>query len=163
MWYRDIAFKCEEIKKVEVEMKKLLKLLDLKLETIPGVDTVTAIALVAHIGDIKRFRNADKLAKFSGIASGIAPVNFSSEGKGKDKKSKQGNRELYVVFYFLAVQRVQVSRKGTPRNPVFLEYYKKKISEGKTKIQALVCVMRRLNNIIYGMMKNKTEYILVRV
>jgi len=72
----------------------------------------------------------------------------------------EGNRELYGVFYFLAVQQVQVSRKGTPRNPVFLEYYKKKISEGKTKIQALVCGMRRLNNIIYGMMKNKTEYIL---
>ena len=153
---RDIAFKSEEIKKVEVEMKKLLKLLDLKLETIPGVDTVTAIALVAHIGDIKRFRNADKLAKFSGIA----PVNFSSAGKGKDKKSRQGNRELYGVFYFLAVQQIQVSKKGTPRNPVFLQYYKRKISEGKTKIQALVCVMRRLNNIIYGMMKNKTEYIL---
>lgn len=153
---RDIAFKSEEIKKVEVEMKKLLKLLDLKLETIPGIDTVTAIALVAHIGDIKRFRNADKLAKFSGIA----PVNFSSAGKGKDKKSKQGNRELYGVFYFLAVQQIQVSKKGTPRNPVFLEYYKRKVSEGKTKIQALVCVMRRLNNIIYGMMKNKAEYIL---
>jgi transposase len=156
---RDIAFKSEEIKKVEVEMKKLLKLLDLKLETIPGVDTVTAIALVAHIGDIKRFRNADKLAKFSGIV----PVNFSSAGKGKDKKSKQGNRELYGVFYFLAVQQIQVSKKGTPRNPVFLEYYKRKVSEGKTKIQALVCVMRRLNNIIYGMMKNKTEYVMPSV
>ncbi|SHJ81715.1 Transposase [Hathewaya proteolytica DSM 3090] len=156
---RDIAFKSEEIKKVEVEMKKLLKLLDLKLETIPGVDTVTAIALVAHIGDIKRFRNADKLAKFSGIA----PVNFSSAGKGKDKKSKQGNRELYGVFYLLAVQQIQVSKKGTPRNPVFLEYYKRKVSEGKTKIQALVCVMRRLNNIIYGMMKNKTEYVMPSV
>ena len=156
---RDIAFKSEEIKKVEVEMKKLLKLLDLKLETIPGIDTVTAIALVAHIGDIKRFRNADKLAKFSGIA----PVNFSSAGKGKDKKSKQGNRELYGVFYFLAVQQIQVSKKGTPRNPVFLQYYKRKISEGKTKIQALVCVMRRLNNIIYGMMKNKSEYVMPTV
>ena len=156
---RDIAFKSEEIKKVEAEMKKLLKLLDLKLETIPGVDTVTAIALVAHIGDIKRFRNADKLAKFSGIA----PVNFSSAGKGKDKKSKQGNREPYGVFYFLAVQQIQVSSRGTPRNPVFLEYYKRKISEGKTKIQALVCVMRRLNNIIYGMMKNKTEYVMPNV
>lgn len=156
---RDIAFKSEEIKKVDAEMKKLLKLLDLKLETIPGVDTVTAIALVAHIGDIKRFRNADKLAKFSGIA----PVNFSSAGKGKDKKSRQGNRELYGVFYFLAVQQIQVSKKGTPRNPVFLQYYKRKISEGKTKIQALVCVMRRLNNIIYGMMKNKTEYVMPNV
>lgn len=156
---RDIAFKSEEIKKVETEMRKLLKLLDLKLETIPGIDTVIAIALVAHIGDIKRFRNADKLAKFSGIA----PVNFSSAGKGKDKKSKQGNKELYGVFYFLAVQQIQVSKKATPRNLVFLEYYKRKVSEGKTKIQALVCVMRRLNNIIYGMMKNKTEYIMPNV
>ncbi|WP_243156447.1 hypothetical protein [Clostridium sp. C8-1-8] len=64
------------------------------------------------------------------------------------------------MFYFLAVQQIQVSKKGTPRNPVFLEYYKRKVSEGKSKIQALVCVMRRLNNIIYGMMKNKTKYIL---
>jgi len=34
----------------------------------------------------------------------------------------------------------------------------RKISEGKTKSQALVCVMRRLVNIIYGMMVNRTEY-----
>jgi transposase len=154
---RDISFKADEIKMVEKEMKGLLKLLDSKLETIPGVDTVTAIALVAGIGDINRFRNADKLARFAGIA----PVNFSSAGKGKDKKSKQGNRELYAVFYFLAVQQIQVAKgNNLPRNPVFLEYYKRKISEGKTKIQALVCVMRRLVNIIYGMMKNKSEYIM---
>lgn len=31
-------------------------------------------------------------------------------------------------------------------------------SEGKTKIQALLCIMRRLVNIIYSMMKNKTAY-----
>ena len=67
------------------------------------------------------------------------------------------------MFYFLAVQQIQVSKKGTPRNPVFLEYYKRKVSEGKTKIQALVCVMRRLNTIIYGMMKNKTEDVMPNV
>ena len=89
----------------------------------------------------------------------IAPVNFSSAGKGKDKKSKQGNRELYGTIYFLAVQQIQVAKGSKlPRNPVFLEYYKRKISEGKTKIQALVCVMRRLVNIIYSMMKNKRAY-----
>lgn len=152
---RDIRFKAKEIEKVEKEMKTLMKLLGFKLETIPGIDTVTAIALVSGIGDINRFPNADKLARFAGIA----PVNFSSAGKGKDKKSKQGNRELYAVFYFLAVQQIQVAKgSNLSRNPVFWEYYKRKISEGKTKIQSLVCVMRRLVNIIYGMMKNKTEY-----
>jgi hypothetical protein len=33
------------------------------------------------------------------------------------------------------------------------------LSQGKTKHQAIVCVMRGLVNIIYGMMKNKTEYV----
>lgn len=152
---RDIRFKSEEIVKVEKEMGKLLELLGYKLETIPGIDTVTASALVAGMGDINRFPNADKLARFAGIA----PVNFSSAGKGKDKKSKQGNRALYGTIYFLAVQQIQVAKGSKlPRNPVFLEYYKKKISEGKTKIQSLVCLMRRLVNILYGMMKNKRAY-----
>ena len=35
---------------------------------------------------------------------------------------------------------------------------KKKLKEGKTKGQALVCIMRRLVNIVYGMMKYKTAY-----
>jgi len=39
--------------------------------------------------------------------------------------------------------------------PIFYEYYQRKINEGKTKTQALVCIMRRLVNIIFGMMKTK--------
>jgi len=154
---RDIRFKKQELEKVEKELEKAIKLLGYKLETMPGINTVTACSLVSQIGDIRRFPNADKLARFAGIA----PINFSSAGKGKDQKSKQGNRGLHGTFYFLAVQQVQTV-KGTkePRNPAFYEYYQRKVAEGKTKMQALVCVMRRLVNIIYGMMKNKTEYIM---
>lgn len=151
---REIRFNNEEKIKVEEQMKNMLKELDCKLETIPGVDTITAASLVAIIGDINRFDNVNKLAKFAGLA----PVNFSSAGKGKDRKSKQGNRELYSTLYFLAIQQIQVSKKGLPRNATFLAYYERKVSEGKTKVQALLCVMRRLSNIIYGMMKNNTEY-----
>lgn len=151
---REIRFNNEEKIKVEEQMKNMLKELDCKLETIPGVDTITAASLVAIIGDINRFDNVNKLAKFAGLA----PVNFSSAGKGKDRKSKQGNRELYSTLYFLAIQQIQVSKKGLPRNETFLAYYERKVSEGKTKVQALLCVMRRLSNIIYGMMKNNTEY-----
>ena len=54
----------------------------------------------------------------------------------------------------------QVSSKGTPRNPVVRAYYEKREAEGKTKTsqQALICVSRRLISIIYGMLKNGTEY-----
>ncbi len=33
------------------------------------------------------------------------------------------------------------------------------LDEGKTKHQAIVCIMRRTCNIIYGILKNETEYI----
>lgn len=61
-----------------------------------------------------------------------------------------------TALYFWKM--VSVSTKGKPYNPIFRAYFLRKTSEGKTKSQALVCVMRRLVNIIYGMMKNKTEY-----
>ncbi len=44
-------------------------------------------------------------------------------------------------------------KNGMPNHPVFYDYYMRKIGEGKTKSQALVCIMRRLVNIVYGMMK----------
>lgn len=153
----DIKFKKQEIVKVEVELRLILGIMGYKLESMPGVDTVTAAALLAEIGDIRRFDNSNKLARFAGIA----PVKFSSAGKGTEQKSKQGNRTLHGIFYIMAIQQIQVAKgSGLPRNPVFLAYYKRKLAENKTKVQALVCIMRRLVNIVYGMLKNKTEYIL---
>ncbi|MEK7015869.1 IS110 family transposase [Bacillus sp. FSL R9-9410] len=152
---RDIEFKKKEMKYIERELKQLVKLLDYQLETMPGIELVTASALIAEIGDVRRFPNANKLARFAGIA----PVYFGSGGKGKTHKSKQGNRALHALFYNLAVQQVQVAKRSKmPRNPVFHAYYQKKLKEGKTKGQALVCIMRRLVNIVYGMMKYKTAY-----
>ncbi|PDY15789.1 MULTISPECIES: IS110 family transposase [Bacillus cereus group] len=152
---RDIEFKKKEMKYIERELKRLVNLLDYQLETMPGIELVTASALIAEIGDVRRFPNANKLARFAGIA----PVYFGSGGKGKTHKSKQGNRALHALFYNLAVQQVQVAKGSKlPRNPVFHAYYQKKLKEGKTKGQALVCIMRRLVNIVYGMMKYKTAY-----
>jgi transposase len=55
---RDLRFKKQEMALVEGELRKLMKLLDYQLETMPGIDVVTASALVAEIGDIQRFPNA---------------------------------------------------------------------------------------------------------
>jgi Transposase and inactivated derivatives len=73
----------------------------MQLETMPGINTVTASAFIAEIGDIHRFTNSDKLARYAGIA----PVRMGSGGKETIQKSKQGNRKLYTIFYNLAVQQ----------------------------------------------------------
>ncbi len=146
----------EEVNKIEKQLKQILKTLNCKLETMIGIDTVVAASLIAEIKDIKRFSNPSKLAKYSGIC----PVIYSSGEKERRFKNKQGNRTLYHLFHDLAARNVNRGRnKQKPVNDIFYTYYKKKISEGKTSHQALICVMRRIVNIIYGMMKNNTSYI----
>lgn len=46
-------------------------------------------------------------------------------------------------------------KNGTPRNAVFYKYYQKRLKDGKSKTQVLICIARRLVNIVYGMLKNK--------
>ena len=76
----------------------------------------------------------------------------------RDMATKQGSRRLQATIYFLAIQMVQLSSKGTPRNPVVRAYCEKRKAEGKTSQQALICISRRLISIIYGMLKNGTEH-----
>lgn len=70
---------------------------------------------------------------------------------------------VQAILYFLAVQMIQVSSKGTPRNKAFRDYYDRRTLEGKNGKQILICISRRLVNIIYGMLKNGTDYIMPEV
>lgn len=152
---RNMRFNLEEMKRLEEVQAELLKELNYHLETIPGVGTVTASALVGNIGDIKRFKSANKLASFAGIA----PLYSGSAGKGRNYQNKSlGNRELYNVFYFLAIQQVQLDKNGEPRCKEMRDYFEYKVSHGKTKVQALLCIMRKLVRIVYSMMKHESVF-----
>ena len=151
---RDVKHYVTQLEEVDKKISDFLPKFECTLNTIPGISDTTMAKLLSEIGDIRRFSNSDKLANFAGVA----PVNFSSSGKGDDKPSKQGNRRLQGTIYFLAVQMIQLSSKGLPRNPAFYAYYQKQLTKGKIKPQALILISRRLINIIYGILKNKTEY-----
>lgn len=153
---RDVRHYVTQLEEVDKAITDFLPRFECTLNTIPGVSDTTVAKLLSEIGDIRRFPNADKLANFAGIA----PVNFSSAGKGEDKSSKQGNRRLQGTIYFLAIQMIQLSSKGLPRNSAFYAYYQRQLARGKTKPQALILISRRLISIIYGMLKNKTEYVM---
>lgn len=151
---KSIKNNLEQIKEIDVELERIIPQAGYKLRTMPGIDLATEAHLISEIGDINRFPDSDKLARFMGLA----PVSFSSAGKGKAERCRNGNRVLNAIFHFLAIQMVAVSKGGKPRHPVFREYFEQKVKEGKNKPQALVCVARRLVRIIYGMMKTRTEY-----
>ncbi len=152
---RQLKSNYNELKQIENELKNIVPLFGYKLESMSGINSVTAASLISEIGDINRFSNADKLAKYSGIA----PVRYSSGKTDKLLCNSLGDRKLCRIFFCLAVTITHCAGgKAKPINEYFYNYYRKKISEGKTKKQALKCVMRRLVSIIYSMMKNKSEY-----
>ncbi len=106
----------ELIKYIEEQLWVVLAQTDYRLESMDGISTVTAAELIAEIGDIRPFSNADKLARFTGIV----PVRFSSGGKGKDHASGQGNRVLNAIFHNLSVQQIQVDGIGPRKSPDFI-------------------------------------------
>jgi len=72
----------------------------------------------------------------------------------------RGNRKLNEIFYRIALTSVMpIGTNKVLLNPIFYDYYMKKISEGKLKNQALKCVQRRLVNIVYSVMKHQRSYI----
>ena len=152
---KEIQHNLGEISKIEKEIKNLTKTLPYKLETMKGIDFVTAAAITAEVGNIARFESADKLAKYAGVS----PISHSSGEKELNIRNRYGNRRLHYIFQGIAARNISAGRnKDKPVNGIFYEYYHKKLTEGKTSNQAIKSVMRRIVNIIYGMMKNGTEY-----
>ena len=117
------------------------------LTTIPGIGIVLAAKIIAHSSGTGRFANRDKFVRYAGIA----PLERSSGKYHRFGKEKRGNRQLHSTFYMAAMLQIQ-------KNPKAKHYYEKKFAEGKTKRQALVCVMKRTACITYGMLNSGEAY-----
>jgi hypothetical protein len=119
---KEVKHNNREIKNIETAIKNLMNELDYKLETMIGIDLVTAAGFIAEIGDIGRFSSSDKLAKYSGIA----PIDYSSSDVERILKNCQGNRKLYQLFHDLAARNINQGRnKDKPFNGIFYDYYQK--------------------------------------
>jgi Transposase and inactivated derivatives len=139
----------EELKEIELELKDLVGKSGQKLETLNGCGTVLAAAVLGEIKDIDSFKSPGSLAKYAGLA----PREKSSGKSRKLIKSRSGNRRLNQAIHHIALS--QIGRNG---NETAKKYFQKKISGGKSKVQALCCLKRRLADIIYLMLKHKQEY-----
>jgi len=139
----------KEVVELEGELATLIKTSGHTLTTASGVGIVIAAEIVGEVGDINRFHSPGALAKYAGCA----PRECSSGKTSRHRKTRSGNRRLNRAFHRMALS--QISRMG---NPAAQKYFKKKVSEGKSKSQALVCLRRQLVNVVWMMMKHKTPF-----
>jgi len=152
---RQVKNNLDELAFIDIEIEKILTHFDYPLTTIKGINSLTAAKIIAEIGDIKRFKNAKALAKYAGVA----PVTYASGMSSLQIANARGNRKLNEIFFKIALSNITpIGKNDALLNPIFYTYYHKKISEGKTKNQAIKAVQRRLVNIIFSVMRHNRPY-----
>jgi transposase len=139
----------KEVAEIEEDLEGLIEATGHTLTTAPGIGTVIAAEIIGEVGDITRFHSPSSLAKYAGCA----PKEHSSGKTHHHRKTRSGNRRLNCAFHRMALS--QISRTGNEKAKL---YFQQKISQGKSKSQALVCLRRHMVNIVWMMMKHKTTY-----
>ena len=121
------------------------------LRSIPGIGPVYAAGILAEIGQIDRFDNEAKLAKYAGLSwKEKQSGNYASDNT---PLKRTGN--AYLRYYFVeAANRVRI------QDPVFGKYYQRKYKEVKRtpSKRALVLTARKLIRVIFFLLKNHQIY-----
>jgi len=110
-----------------------------ELLDIDGCGVLSAAKLVGEIGDPRRFSREQKLA----MHAGVAPLPVSSGERQRHRLNRHGNRQLNVAIHRIAVN--QCKKHGSAGRA----YRDRKMSEGKTKLEALRCLKRQISRTIY--------------
>ena len=123
-----------------------------RLMTIPGIDMVVAVGLLAAIGPIARFEEPDKLVSYLGLNP---TVHQSGEGRARHGRiSKQGRTHARTMLVEAAWQAV--------RGPGPLRAFYERIARRRGKHIAAVAVARKLAVIVWHLLRRGEDYAWVR-
>lgn len=149
MLIEQISFIQNQVSDVENEIEVLLEKLNSPITTIPGIGSVNAATILGEIGDIKRFSNPSKLVAYAGLD---ASVSHSGEYESTyNHMSKRGSPYLRRALF-------QSALRAEFCDPVFSDYYQKKISEGKHHLVATNAVARKLCHTIFAVLTKNEPY-----
>lgn len=144
-----------DIARIEKKMKRVIRRLpalhrDAQLiETIVGVGEITAIAIVAELGDLRRFARARQLTAFVGLAPRVGDSGASVHRKSH--LSKAGEPRIRGLLYMCAMSAAK-------HNPHMKEVYDRLVADGKEPMVALGAVMRKLIVLMRALVLSATPY-----
>src|SRR6185312_4858742 len=101
---------------------------------------LTAGSLAGILGCGHRFRSEAQLAAYAGVA----PLEASSAGHLRHRLNRGGNRRLNAVVYRIALTQARC-------HPPAQAYLARRLSEGKTKREALRALKRYIIRAIWRM------------
>jgi len=128
------------------------------VESIPGAGFLTAVTIIAEIGDFSAFSSPKQLFAFFGLDPA---VKQSGKFVGTQvKMSKRGSAVARRAVYTIALVSIGVNRKGVANNHVLRDCYLLKC-KSKPKMVALGVVMHKVCNIIFAVLRDEKEFLIV--
>jgi len=149
----------EELELLEKQQSQCIKLLEelanifyaeeiSLLRTIPGIQTLSAICILAELGgDMKAFYSASMLVGWAGLR----PRNDESAGKIRSRKTLHGNRYLRQML-------IEVSWAAARSNKSFLGKKYRQLSARMKSQKALMAITRKLLVIIFNVLSKKQPF-----
>ena len=130
-------------KAADQELIELVEATGTSLLDLQGIGPSGAARLLVEVGDITRFPDKNHFASWNGTA----PIDASSGDHVRHRLSRAGNRQINRVLHIMATVQLRNPTEGRA-------YFDRKKASGKTPMEAMRCLKRRLSDIVYRHMVN---------
>ncbi|BBH18568.1 hypothetical protein Back2_28670 [Nocardioides baekrokdamisoli] len=134
----DLVVLDRKLKKINTELKVAVLERGSHLMDIHGIGPAGAARILADVGDVVRFADRNRFASWTGTA----PLDASSGEQIRHRLSRAGNRRMNHVIHIAAIVQIRRDTEGRA-------YYRRKLAAGKTPMEALRCLKRRISDVIY--------------
>jgi transposase len=128
----------KKIKTLTKELKAMVLARGSTLMDLPGVGPVVAARILADVGDVARFADRNRFASWTGTA----PLDASSGEQIRHRLSRAGNRRMNHMIHIAAATQIRLETEGR-------RYYRRKLAAGKTRMEAMRCLKRRISDTVY--------------
>jgi transposase len=126
------------LKALKAELTEAVRASGSHLMDLHGIGPAGAARILADVGDVRRFPDRNHFASWTGTA----PLDASSGAQIRHRLSRAGNRRMNHVLYIAAFVQLRHDTAGRA-------YYRRKLAAGKTPMEAMRCLKRRLSDAVY--------------
>ncbi|MFB9414997.1 transposase [Dactylosporangium matsuzakiense] len=128
----------KKIKAANVQLTELIASTGSTVQQLNGIGPSGAARLPGDIGDVGRFASRDHFASWNGTA----PLDASSGDHRRHRLSRADNRRINRVLHIMAIVQLRNDTEGRA-------YYRRKLAAGKSPMEAMRALERRLSNVVY--------------
>lgn len=123
-----------------------------RLMTVPGVGPLTALAFVAAIDDVSRFKSSHEVEAYLGLTPG---ESSSSSRVQRTSITKAGN----AMVRWCLVQGAWAARRSHARRPLPMVAWALEIEKRRGARIATIALARKMAGILYALWRDNTTYV----